>query len=423
MEGNRREPQAAAVDQGGGEYTFPPRPRAALSSGHLLHRHDPGSVRVHVQGAASPLSGGRHGVGELQRLGEQSVFGAKAPQGRRHSLLANRCGSSPPESILSEIQSQAGDLEATTISRTPRRLLLHHRPSGRLFRNGVGARGPSIHDLRDPSTASRFMRFQEHPSPTVRLAYGMDPFPLLLCENDGTRVSLSTLANVFESERPSALPASRSTPAPAGLPAAPLYGRHFVPLQLPGSGPGVEGAGCGCIGARRIVSQPEEGPVGPGTADTPPGAGHRFSALRVSSSEGQARKDIVTGTRPTVPCCSQQALGACEGVGSASRSCTIPVLGNPCRPVLSSRATRRHEYEDELVGACEGYSAITTGPGMVEDGTAAAERTPNFQPRRNGIPAHGQQLIRMGSCPKRPSGGSGPFGLEQIWTSTSPSKS
>ena len=104
---------------------------------------------------------------------------------------------------------------------------------------------------------------------------------------------------------------------------------------------------------------------------------------------------------------SQQALGACEGVGSASRSCTIPVLGNPCRPVLSSRATRRHEYEDELVGACEGYSAITTGPGMVEDGTAAAERTPNFQPRRNGIPAHGQQLIRMGSCPKRPSGGSG----------------
>ena len=407
MEGNRREPQAAAVDQGGGEYTFPPRSPAALSSGHLLHRHDSGSVRVYVQGAASPLSGGRHGVGELQRLGQQSVFGAEAPQGRRHTLLANRCGSSTPESLLSEIPAKAGDLEATTISRAPRRLLLQHRPSGRLLRHGVGAGGPSIHDLRDPATVGRFLRFQEHPGPTLRLAYGLDPFPLLLRENDGTCVSLSTLANVFGSKLPSALPAARSTPAPAGLPAAPLYGRHSVPLQLPGCSLGVEGAGCGSIGASRIVSQPEEGPVGPWTADTSPGAGHRFSALRVSGPEGQTRKDIVTGTRPIVPRCSQQALGACEGVGSAGRPGTISVLGNPCCPVLSSRATRRHEYEDELVGACEGYSAITTGPGMVENGTAAAERTPNFQPRRNGIPAHGQQLIRMGSCPKRPSGGSG----------------
>ena len=136
---------------------------------------------------------------------------------------------------------------------------------------------------------------------------------------------------------------------------------------------------CGSIGASRIVSQPEEGPVGPWTVDTSPGVGHRFSALRVSGPEGQTRKDIVTCTRPIVPCCSQQALGACEGVVSAGRPGTISVLGNPCCPVLYSRATRRHEYEDELVGrACEGYSAITTGPGMVENGTAAAERTPDF---------------------------------------------
>ena len=360
MEGNRREPQAAAVDQGGGEYTFPPRSPAALSSGHLLHRHDSGSVRVYVQGAASPLSGGRHGVGELQRLGQQSVFGAEAPQGRRHPLLANRCGSSTPESLLSEIPAKAGDLEATTISRAPRRLLLQHRPSGRLLRHGVGAGGPSIHDLRDPATVGRFLRFQEHPGPTLRLAYGLDPFPLLLRENDGTCVSLSTLANVFGSKLPSALPAARSTPAPAGLPAAPLYGRHSVPLQLPGRSLGVEGAGCGSIGASRIVSQPEEGPVGPWTADTSPGAGHRFSALRVSGPEGQTRKDIVTGPRPIVPRCSQQALGACEGVGSAGRPGTISVLGNPCCPVLSSRATRRHgdslralaaRQEDTIVSA------------------------------------------------------------------------
>ena len=87
-------------------------------------------------------------------------------------------------------------------------------------------------------------------------ASGLDPFPLLLRENAGTCASLSTLANVFGSKLPSALPEARSTAFGCRTPSwLRFMENNSVALQLPGRSLGPEGAGRRSIGASRIVSQ------------------------------------------------------------------------------------------------------------------------------------------------------------------------